>query len=167
MEPDWYQYITSRQTTPLTKQEAASILDQYVSAMKQTLPNAYFSIDISPWIDDNGSDNGKDWYCTSTSKYTFANTSGGTDAASTKIRSSNDMNWAGVSQVTGKGILADTGYGAGGMSAGHDANWDIVGNINARVADGVISISQYNPKSDWGSTIASIRSQLKTPHFCP
>jgi hypothetical protein len=169
MEPDWYQYINNSQTTPLTKQEAASILDQYVSAIKQNLPNAYFSIDISPWIDDNGSDNGKDWYSHfDLSKYTFANTSGGsTDAASTKIRSSNDMTWAGVSQVTGKGILADTGYGAAGMSAGHDANWDTVGNINARIADGVISIGQYNPKSDWGSTIVSIRSQLKTPHFCP
>ena len=169
MEPDWYQYIINNQTTPLTKQEAASILDQYVSAIKQVLPNAYFSIDISPWVDDNGSDNGKDWYSHfDLSKYTFANTSGGsTDAASAKIRSSNDMTWAGVSQVIGKGVLADTGYGAGGMSAGHDANWDMVSNINARVADGVISISQYNPKSDWGSTIASIRSQLKTPHFCP
>jgi hypothetical protein len=77
------------------------------------------------------------------------------------------MTWAGVSQVTGKAVLADTGYGANGVSAGHDANWDDVSNLNARIADGVVSLSQYNPKADWGSTIASIRSQLQTPKFCP
>ena len=65
------------------------------------------------------------------------------------------------------GVLADTGYGANGISAGHDANWDDVGNLNARLGDGVVSISQYNPKPDWGTTIASIRSQLKAPKFCP
>jgi hypothetical protein len=70
------------------------------------------------------------------------------------------MTWAGVHQVTGKPILADTGYGVAGTSAGHDAAWDVVANINARIADGVISITQYNPVSTWGDTIGSIRSQL-------
>jgi hypothetical protein len=31
-----------------------------------------------------------------------------------------------------------------------------VSNLNARLADGVVSISQYNPKADWGATIAGI-----------
>jgi hypothetical protein len=36
-------------------------------------------------------------------------------------------------------------------------------NINARIADGVISITQYNPTATtWGGTIASIRPQLDT-----
>ncbi len=59
------------------------------------------------------------------------------------------MTWAGVHQVTGKPILADTGYGVGGQSAGHDPAWDVVANINARIADGVISITQYNPNTSW------------------
>ena len=169
MEPDWYQYIDSAQGSPLTKQEAGMIMGQYVSAMQKHLPNAYFSIDISPWVDDNGATNGKAWYSNfDLSKFTFANTSGGsTNAATSKIRDSNNMTWGGVSQVLGKGVLADTGYGVNGMSAGHDANWDLVANLNARIDDGVISISQYNPKADWGTTIASIRSQLKQPKFCP
>jgi hypothetical protein len=153
----------------MTKAEAGELLGQYVSAMKQALPNAYFSIDISPWVDDNGATNGKDWYSHfDLSKFMFANTSGGsTLGADAKIRSDNKMTWAGVSQVTGKTILADTGYGANGVSAGHDPNWDDANNLNARIADGVISISQYNPKADWANTISSIRSQLKTPSFCP
>lgn len=169
MEPDWYQYTIGEQGAPLTKEEAGNFLGQYVSALQQYLPNARFSIDISPWVDDNGATNGKDWYSHfDLSKFTFVNTSGGsTLGANSKIRSDNNMTWAGVHQVTGKTVLADTGYGAAGVSAGHDANWDDVSNLNARIGDGVVSISQYNPKSDWGATIASIRSQLKTPAFCP
>jgi hypothetical protein len=169
MEPDWYQYTGSSQGSPLTKQEAGTIMGQFVSAIQKHLPNAYFSIDISPWVDDNGATNGKSWYSNfDLSKFTFANTSGGsTEGANAKIRGSNNMTWAGVSQVTGKAVLADTGYGANGVSAGHDANWDTLANLNARIDDGVISISQYNPKADWATTISSLRSQLKQPKFCP
>ncbi len=169
MEPDWYQYTDDTQGSPMTKDEAAGIIGQYVDAMRQYLPNAHFSIDISPWVDDNGATNGKDWYSRfDLSKFTFANTSGGaTLAANAKIRNDNMMTWAGVSQVTRKPVLADTGYGAAGISAGHDPNWDNVDNLNQRIADGVISISQYNPKGDWASTIRSIRSQLGKPKFCP
>jgi hypothetical protein len=169
MEPDWYQYTGASQGSPMSKAEAGMILGQYVAALKQSLPNAYFSIDISPWVDDNGATNGKDWYSHfDLSQFTYVNTSGGsTLGANTKIRSDNNMTWSGVNQVTGKGVLADTGYGANGVSAGHDANWDDVNNLNARLADGVVSIGQYNPKSDWATTIKSVRSQLKTPKYCP
>jgi hypothetical protein len=93
MEPDWYQYIASTQGDPMTKTEAGTILDQYAAAIKQHLPNAYLSIDISPWIDDNGATNGKDWYSHfDLTQFTFANTSGGnTLAANTKIRTDNNM----------------------------------------------------------------------------
>jgi hypothetical protein len=169
MEPDWYQYTINEQTSPMTRAEAASILKQYVLAIKESLPNAYFSIDISPWVDDNGETNGQSWYSNfDMSLFTYINTSGGsTLGANAKIRSDNLMTWAGVRGVTKKGILADTGYGANGVSAGHDANWDSSDNLNARIADGVISISQYNPKNDWAATIKSVRSQLKTPTYCP
>ncbi len=169
MEPDWYQYVGASQGSPMSKAEAGMILGQYVAAIKQHLPNAYFSIDISPWVDDNGATNGKDWYSHfDLSQFTYVNTSGGnTLGANTKIRADNNMTWSGVSQVTGKAVLADTGYGANGVSAGHDANWDDVNNLNARLADGVVSIGQYNPKADWANTLKSLRSQLKTPKYCP
>jgi hypothetical protein len=69
--------------------------------------------------------------------------------------------------VTGKPILADTGYGVNGSSAGPDANWDVAANINARMADGVVGITQYNPAATWGTTIANVRSQLNSPKTCP
>jgi hypothetical protein len=170
MEPDWYQYTyTSQQTMALTEAQAGTIMGQFVDAIRQSLPNASFSLDISPWVGSNGSDNGKEWYSHfDMSKFSFINTSGGsTDATSTKIRSSNNMTWAGVSQVTGKPILADTGYGVNGSSAGPDPNWDVAANINARMADGVVAITQYNPAATWGTTIATVRSQLNAPKTCP
>jgi hypothetical protein len=169
MEPDWYQYTGGSQVSPMSRSEAADIIEQYVAAIKESLPNAYFSLDISPWVDDNGASNGRDWYSQfDLSLFTFINTSGGsTLGANTLIRQDNQMTWAGVSGVTGRGILADTGYGAAGVSEGHDQHWDAVENLNARIADGVLGISQYNPKSDWASTIRSIRGQLAQPKFCP
>jgi hypothetical protein len=125
-------------------------------------------MDNSPWVGNNGADNGKDWYANfDMSKFTFINTSGGsTDATSAKNRASNNMTWAGVSQVTGKPILADTGCGVNGSSAGHDPNWDVVANINARMADSVVAVTQYNPMASWGTTIANVRAQLDAPKSC-
>jgi hypothetical protein len=170
MEPDWYQYTISSQTAPWTAKQAGQMLGQLVAALKSSLPNAVFSIDVSPWVGpSNGSDNGAQWYSNfDMSLFTFVNTSGGgTNANTAKIRSANAMTWAGLSQVTGKPILADTGYGANGSAAGEDPLWNMAANINARMADGVVSISQYNPTSSWGSTISGLRSQLNTPKFSP
>jgi hypothetical protein len=170
MEPDWYQYTATSQSKPMTEAQAGTIMSQFVAAVKAALPNARFSLDVSPWFaPNNGSDNGKEWYSHfNMSLFTFVNTSGGgTNANTAVIRSSNLMTWAGLHQVTGKPILADTGYGANGVSAGLDPNWDVAANVDARIANGVISIAQYNPVSTWGSTVSSLRGQLSAPLSCP
>lgn len=178
MEPDFYQYTYATgatvQTQPWTYAQAGQIMGQFVGAMKASLPNALFSMDISPWVGtnnntgSNGSDNGANWYSNfDMTQFTFINTSGGsTNAAGAQIRG-NLMTWAGVSRATGKPILADTGYGFNGSSAGPDPAWDSATNINARMLDGVVSISQYNPASNWGTTISNVRGQLGTPIVCP
>jgi hypothetical protein len=144
-------------------------MSELVAALSSNLPNAYFALDVSPWVGSNGSDNGAAWYANfDLGLFTFVATSGGgTNADSDRLRDANEMTWSGLHQVTGKPILADTGYGANGMSAGHDPSWDVPANLNARIADGVVAITQYNPNSNWGSTIASIRGQLGTPGECP
>lgn len=170
LEPDWYQYTTSSQTQPWTPALAGQMLAQIVEALKSSLPNARFSIDASPWVAPcNGGDNGKQWYSNfDLSLFTFVNTSGGgTNANTAKIRNPNGMTWAGLSQVTGKPILADTGYGANGAAAGEDALWNDPVNINARIADGVVSISQYTPKADWSTRVSAARSQLNPLQFKP
>jgi hypothetical protein len=145
-------------------------MTMFVKAIQKHLPNAAFSLDISPWVaPDNGSDQGKQWYSNfDLSLFTFVNTSGGsTDGGTATIRGGNKMTWGGVHTATGKAVLADTGYGVNGRSEGPDAVWDDPNNINARIADGVTSISQYNPANDWGATIARIRGQLKATGQCP
>lgn len=158
MEPDYYQYSTGGDAQSLTAEEAGQIMGRLVAKVRQSLPNAIFSLDISPWIPNNG----RDWYSHfNMNDFAFINTSGGgTDADNVRIRAANTMTWAGVHQVTGKPILADTGYGVAGSPTGHDSKWDVVANLNARIADGVVGISQYNPNSNWGDTITQIRSQL-------
>lgn len=170
MEPDWFQYTLSNQGDPMTPAQAGQIMSQYVEAMQEFLPQAHFSLDISPWVPpDNGSDHGATWYQNfDLSLFTFINTSGGTtNGDADKIRDSNNMTWAGVHGVTQRPILADTGYGVNGASEGHDPAWDSVSNLNARIASGVIGVAQYNPDSNWGATIAAIRSQLAVPAHCP
>lgn len=170
MEPDYYQYTYDSQTDPMSPAEAGQIMGQFVEAIRKHLPNALFSLDISPWVaPNNGEDGGAEWFSNfDMASFTFVNTSGGgTDASSERIRSSNNMTWAAVHQASGKPILADTGYGVNGSSAGHDRAWDDTGNINARIADGVVGIAQYNPDNGWGSTIAGIREQLSEPTSCP
>jgi hypothetical protein len=170
MEPDWYQYTGSGQTQPWTAAEAGTRMTELVNALKTNLPNARFSMDVSPWVaPNNGGDHGAQWFSNfDMSLFTFVNTSGGgTNADTAKIRDANNMTWAGLHRVTGKPILADTGYGANGRSAGHDAAWDVVANINARIADGVVAIAQYNPNAAWATTISTIRGQLSAPPFCP
>ena len=170
MEPDWYQYTGGSQTQPWTPAQAGQYMSQLVMALKTNLPNARFSMDVSPWVGPgNGMDNGAQWFSNfDMSLFSFINTSGGgTNANTAKIRSSNNMTWAGLHKVTGKPILADTGYGANGISAGPDPAWDVAANINARIADGVVSIAQYNPSATWSATISSDRGQLVVPPFCP
>jgi hypothetical protein len=158
MEPDYYQYHAGGDANALTPQEAGQIMGRLVATVRQHLPNAVFSLDISPWIPNEGAD----WYSHfNLADFAFINTSGGgTDANNARIRAVNTMTWAGVHRVTGKPIIADTGYGVAGAPTGHDAQWDVVANLNARIADGVIGISQYNPASSWPGTLSQIRSQL-------
>lgn len=163
MEPDYYQYAqpgSQQEGGPLTFAEAGSFMKDIVATVRKSLPGAVFSLDISPWINDPAA-----WYgAFNMGDFTYINTSGGgTDANSTKIRNANNMTWKSVHDLTHKPIIADDGYGVAGSSTFHDATWDDVNNLKARIADGVVAISQANPKSDWNNTITSLQGQLPKP----
>lgn len=160
MEPDYYQYTYPEQSSSLSFQEAGQLMEELVDIIKNALPNALISMDISPWIEDQGKTSS--WYgAMPMDKIDFLNTSGGVaEAASQLIKGNNQMTYSGVSNLTGKPIFADCGYGAGGGGTGHNSAWDDVNNIKARIKDGVIGILQDSPNSSWGSTISNLRSQL-------
>lgn len=158
MEPDYYQYASGGQTSPLSFQEAGDYMGQLIDIIKKNLPNALVAIDISAWIEDQGKTSS--WYgAMPLSKVDFLFTSGGqSQAGSDKIKGENRMTWDGVYNATKKPIIADCGYGAGGGSTGHNAAWDDISNLKSRIGNGVIAVTQKNPNGSWA--ISSIRNQL-------
>ena len=172
IEPDFYQYSKSGSEQDVTfDQEGGGIPDdsmgiyfsQIVQTIKTYLPAAKIAIDISPWITDM-----KGWYANfDMSLVDYASTSGGrTLAGSTKIRSANISTWAGVREIIGKPILADAGYDAGGKGTGQDTTWDNVANLNARIADGVIGVTQMDAASTYSAAISVVRPQLSSIPGC-
>lgn len=65
-----------------------------------------------------------------------------------------------MNSLTGKKIIADTGYGVGGGSTGHNSGYDDINNLKARILNGVISVSQVNADSSWASVLSSLRAGL-------
>lgn len=165
MEPDYYQYASdaNQEGGPLTITEAGAFMGEMVATIKKNLPNAVFSLDISPWIA-----NPTAWYAAfDMGAFTYINTSGGrTEADDARIRKENTMTWSAIHALTKKPIIADDGYGVAGASTGHDATWDLPANLNARIGDGVVAITQANPKADWNGVIAGVRGQLQVIPDC-
>jgi hypothetical protein len=164
MEPDYYQYCEGNQDGGvLSGQDAGQLMHELVARIKATLPNAVISMDISPWVQNQSG-----WFGNfQMDDFAYMNTSGGqTDAQSSAIRGSSPTSWKGLHDLTQKCIIADDGYAASGSSSGHDPSWDDVTNLKNRMNDGVIAITQANPKSDWAGTITTIRSQHGKP-VCP
>lgn len=166
IEPDFYQYSQSSSEQNNVKQNDGGIPDaemgalfaEIVSVIKTYLPAAKIAIDISPWALDQAG-----WYANfDMSLVDYASTSGGRSLfGSDKIKSGNKATWAGIATITGKPILADAGYDAGGEGTGHAEGWDRVDNIRARAADGVIGVMQMDAALDYPSRLDTIRVQLR------
>ena len=69
-----------------------------------------------------------------------------------------------MSSLTGRKIIADTGYGVGGGGTGHNSLYDNVADLTARIKDGVLGVSQVSADYTWGSVLRNIRPQL--PSIC-
>lgn len=160
MEPDYTQYAAeSQEGGGLSYSELSTKLNELIEIIKTSLPNAMISLDISPWINDQASYIG----AFDMSKFSFMSNSGGrTEGGNERIRldNNNNVTWKSVSSISGKGIIADDGYGVGGGSTGHGTDWDSEANLKARIADGVVAITQKEPSGNWGSIIATLRTQL-------
>lgn len=158
MEPDYYQYCNGY-GNDISYQEASGFMNQMIESVKKHLPNAVFSLDISPWCRDITS------YINSfdMSKFSFMYNSGGrNNADSDRIRyeTDNNVTYSQVNNASGKCIIADCGYGTGGGSTGHNSAWDDINNIRGRMQNGVAAITQKSPNANWGGTINSLKSSL-------
>ena len=158
-EPDFYQYFQSdnQNGEPLSEDSAGLIMGKIHAAVRKHLPQAEFSFDVTPWISQTA------WYRNfDTASFSWANTSGGrTLGDNAKIRSANNLTWAAAAKSLNRGIIADVGYGVGGGAdqTGIDA-WNNATNLNARIADGVVAITNSLADYSWGAKIKSLRSSL-------
>lgn len=169
IEPDFYQYSESGSEQKfkfdgiaqldggIPDKEMGKYFKQIVDTIKAYLPAAKIAIDISPWVLDQEA-----WYSNfDLSVVDFASTSGGrTSAASEKIRAGNIAGWEEIAKITGKPVLADAGYDAGGAGTGHAKIWDKPENINARISNGVIGVMQMDAALDYPAMLTKIRPQV-------
>ena len=140
-----------------------AFFDDIVTAIKSELPNARISWDISAWLSESAQQVWWGFFASST-QIDFIHTSGGqSNPASVNIKP-NELRWSFLSTLTGKRIIADTGYGVAGAGTGHIDAYDDVTNLRNRINDGVIAVSQANFKNNWGATLNTVRPQL--PKFC-
>ena len=119
----------------------------------QGLMRVLFSAAMTKW-----------WSYFATAQIDFLHTSGGNARGDLAQIKPNEVSYSFMYKLTGKKILADTGYGVGGAKTGHNAAWDDANNLRARHSDGVISVVQSEPRSDWINTIRSLKSTL--PKVC-
>jgi hypothetical protein len=171
MEPDYYQYAQpgSQSGDPLTYAEAASYMDEMLDTIQKYLPNALFSLDISPWTTDMGTTQAY-YTAFSLKRFTFINTSGGGalagGPAGTAQITGNKMTYKEIHDLTGKPMLADCGYGVAGASTGYDPGWDSAANLNNRIADGVIGICQNSVPATWNTTLTALKPLLNPLPSC-
>ena len=161
LEPDFVQYTEDGQNGGgISYADAKQLLSDLADAIKAKMPNAWISMDISPWKDQSTWLNG----AVPLSKFKFMNTSGGVSLPGATIK--DKTSWSTVWGITKKGMIADDGYGTGGSATSPNAGWSDVSNLNARINDGVIALMEALPGTSWGNTISGLRSQLKELKTC-
>ena len=116
IEPDFWQYYGDTHTQEggtLSGEQMRALYDDIAAAIKKNLPNAALSWDISAWIGQEGM---KTWweFFKSSTDIDFINTSGGEGQGGSSEFKPNELTWEFLSTVTGKKIIADSGYGVGG-----------------------------------------------------
>lgn len=143
IEPDFHQYAAPSATQEGGGLPLASMVDlmtRMVGRVRAHLPLAEFSMDISPWVQDQRS------YLLPflrSANLSYMHTSGGrTSASSEHIRPNNPTTWRQIHELTGLGIIADTGYGIAGESTGFDEAWNAPANLEARIRDGVVALTR-------------------------
>ena len=58
------------------------------------------------------------------------------------------LTWSYMSSLTGKKIIADSGYGVAGGASNNNWPWYIQSNVDARIRDGVIAESLTNSQQN-------------------
>lgn len=114
LEPDFWQFYGdhTQQGGNLSGQEMRSLFDDMVARIKKNLPNAAISWDISAWIGEWGQQQW--WGYFADADIDFIHTSGGRMHGELNELKPGELRWRFLSELTGKKIIADAGYGIAG-----------------------------------------------------
>ena len=144
------------------------MFDDFSAAIKKFLPNAQIAWDISPWLTQSQM---RQWwgFFQGNPNINYLFTSGGKAQANSQFIhpffSNEQVTYSFMSQLTGKKIICDTGYGVAGASTGHQPLWDNSGNLIARIKEGVFGITQQNAQNNWGTLVLNLL-RPKLPSIC-
>ena len=160
MEPDYYQYFSGSQDVKLTYAQSNAYMNLMITEIRKHLPNAHFGLDIAPWAIDQGQLNSYIEAFTLSNFSVLFQSGGRTEGNTERIRNENMATWREVVNIANKPIMADCGYGVGGICNGLIASWNSEANLRARVADGVVAITQKFPDGDWGNIVSNLKNSL-------
>jgi hypothetical protein len=166
MEPDYIQYANSGQSGGgLSHEYLGTLMADLITAIKSVYPTARFSMDIAPWINDPAP-----WYQKfNMASFSFMNTSGGrTEGGNSRIRMDNNnlVTWSQISTLTKKTIIADAGYGVGGACDGSGSSWWQASNIENRIKDGVVAVTNACPNDSWINNLGNLAASIKGKPTC-
>lgn len=119
------------------------LYDAIAFEIKKNLPNALISWDISPWLSQSAMSAWWNFF-KSSPNIDFIHTSGGQHHGELTTIQSHGLTWSYMSSLTGKKIIADSGYGVAGGASSNNWPWYIQSNVDARIRDGVIAESLTN-----------------------
>lgn len=134
VEPDWFQYVGSEQTSPLSMAEAGQIMNRLLTAVKQSCASCAIVADISPWNPDL-----RGWYSSwDLSKVSY----GGLVGKRFPPAGSDGKSYADMANAIGKPLVVVDVYGPGGPQLGYNFEWDDLNNLDKARNDGVAVLVQ-------------------------
>jgi hypothetical protein len=156
LEGDFVQYTYEEQTQGLSIDELGELATDIVCAIKSNAPNAIVAINHSPWISDDLADEFWNampleltdlvWTTGVGNNDGFINQTGGPNEYNAR-----SANYQYLSELTGKGIVVDTSFGAS-QAADSWSNND-AGTLNDRISEGVIAANVTDPPNDYQSRL--------------
>lgn len=162
IEPDFVQYYRrgfegNMQGGYISGEEMGRLFKDMVAAIKRAHPAASIAWDISPWLSESEQRTWWNYFKDSHSQIDFLFTSGGGARAESPHIHINEQTHQGeitykfMHNLTGKPIIADTGYGVDGHEADNSGPWFDAGNLNNRVNDGVVALHFAHDKGRPGN----------------
>ncbi len=138
-EPDYYQYQEHSQNGGrMTAKELASLMNTWTDVYKKVLPNAKLVMDISSWTYD------MPYWSKQFNNFDYGGMVGrrfDPDYAQTD-NTKTPKTYKELIQQSGKKMIVNDSYGAGGKWLPYNSQWNNEDLVNARIADGVVAVIQ-------------------------